>query len=86
MFTAGGLNEFADVSVIFAQSVRNLGDQTSLASAFLIMAGIGGAILPFLQGWMVDVIGLRLSFLLPCAGYLVLMGVGLKMRQPPAIS
>lgn len=72
--------------VIFAQSVRNLGDKTSLASAFLIMAGIGGAILPFLQGWMVDVIGLRLSFLLPCAGYLVLMGVGLKMRQPPAIS
>lgn len=72
--------------VIFAQSVRNLGDKTSLASAFLIMAGIGGAILPFLQGWMVDVIGLRLSFLLPCAGYLVLMGVGLKMRQPSAIS
>ena len=72
--------------VIFAQSVRNLGDKTSLASAFLIIAGIGGAILPFLQGWMVDVIGLRLSFLLPCAGYLVLMGVGLKMRQPPAIS
>lgn len=72
--------------VIFAQSVRNLGDKTSLASAFLIMAGIGGAILPFLQGWMVDVLGLRLSFLLPCAGYLVLMGVGLKMRQPPAIS
>ncbi|MFP2516163.1 MFS transporter [Buttiauxella agrestis] len=72
--------------VIFAQSVRNLGDKTSLASAFLIMAGIGGAILPFLQGWMVDVIGLRLSFLLPCAGYLVLMGVGLKMCQPSAIS
>lgn len=72
--------------VIFAQSVRNLGDKTSLASAFLIMAGIGGAILPFLQGWMVDVIGLKLSFLLPCAGYLVLMGVGLKMRQPLAIS
>lgn len=72
--------------VIFSQSVRNLGDKTSLASAFLIMAGIGGAVLPFLQGWMMDVIGLRMSFLLPCAGYLVLILVGLKMRQPLVIT
>lgn len=72
--------------VIFAQSVRNLGDKTSLASAFLIMAGIGGAVLPFLQGWLVDAAGLRLSFLLPCAGYLVLITVGVKMRQPQSIS
>lgn len=72
--------------VIFSQSVRNLGDKTSLASAFLIMAGIGGAVLPFLQGWMMDVVGLRMSFLLPCAGYLVLMLVGLKMRQPLVIT
>lgn len=72
--------------VIFSQSVRNLGDKTSLASAFLIMAGIGGAVLPFLQGWMMDVVGLRMSFLLPCAGYLVLILVGLKMRQPLVIT
>lgn len=71
--------------VIFSQSVRNLGDKTSLASAFLIMAGIGGAVLPFLQGWMMDAVGLRLSFLLPCAAYGVLMWVGLKMRQPLAV-
>ncbi|OAT34646.1 GGP family predicted mannose transporter [Buttiauxella brennerae ATCC 51605] len=72
--------------VIFSQSVRNLGDKTSLASAFLIMAGIGGGVLPFLQGWMMDVIGLRLSFLVPCAAYLLLLLVGLKMRQPAAAS
>ena len=72
--------------VIFSQSVRSLGDKTSLASAFLIMAGIGGAVLPFLQGWMMDVVGLRMSFLLPCAGYLVLILVGLKMRQPLVIT
>lgn len=71
--------------VIFSQSVRNLGDKTSLASAFLIMAGIGGAVLPFLQGWMMDAVGLRLSFLLPCAAYGVLMWVGLKMHQPLAV-
>ncbi|MEW7313527.1 MFS transporter [Buttiauxella gaviniae] len=71
--------------VIFSQSVRNLGDKTSLASAFLIMAGIGGAVLPFLQGWMMDAVGLRLSFLLPCAAYGVLMWVGLKMRQPLSV-
>jgi FHS family L-fucose permease-like MFS transporter len=72
--------------VIFSQSVRNLGEKTSLASAFLIMAGIGGAVLPFLQGWLMDVVGLRISFLLPFAGYLLLMLVGLRMRQPPVIT
>jgi FHS family L-fucose permease-like MFS transporter len=72
--------------VIFSQSVRNLGDKTSLASAFLIMAGIGGAVLPFLQGWLMDVVGLRISFLLPFASYLLLMLVGLRMRQPPVIT
>jgi FHS family L-fucose permease-like MFS transporter len=72
--------------VIFSQSVRNLGEKTSLASAFLIMAGIGGAVLPFLQGWLMDIVGLRISFLLPFAGYLLLMLVGLRMRQPPVIT
>lgn len=37
------------------------------------MAGIGGGVLPFIQGMMIDLLGLHLSFWLPALGYLFLL-------------
>ncbi|MFG3447860.1 MULTISPECIES: L-fucose:H+ symporter permease [unclassified Stenotrophomonas] len=62
---------------IFALSIERLGALTNKASSLLIMAIVGGAIIPFLQGLLADRIGLHLSFILPllCYGYILFYGV-----------
>ncbi|OEZ00052.1 L-fucose:H+ symporter permease [Stenotrophomonas sp. BIIR7] len=62
---------------IFALSIERLGPLTNKASSLLIMAIVGGAIIPFLQGLLADRIGLHLSFILPllCYGYILFYGM-----------
>ncbi len=62
---------------IFALSIERLGPLTSKASSLLIMAIVGGAVVPFLQGLLADRIGLHHSFILPllCYGYIIFYGL-----------
>ena len=62
---------------IFALSIERLGPLTSKASSLLIMAIVGGAIVPYLQGVLADRIGLHHSFILPllCYGYIIFYGL-----------
>ena len=62
---------------IFALSIERLGALTNKASSLLIMAIVGGAVVPYLQGVLVDGIGVQASFLLPlvCYGYIVFYGL-----------
>ena len=62
--------------VIFTLSIKNLGERTEQASGLLIMAGIGGAIIPLLQALVADNGSLLLSLVIPvfCYGYIVSFG------------
>jgi len=62
---------------IFALSIERLGSLTNKASSLLIMAIVGGAIIPLLQGMLADGFGLQASFILPllCYGYIVFYGI-----------
>ncbi|WP_313252493.1 L-fucose:H+ symporter permease [Stenotrophomonas sp.] len=62
---------------IFALSIEGLGPLTSKGSSLLIMAIVGGAIVPYLQGQLADRIGLHHSFVLPllCYGYIIFYGL-----------
>ncbi|UBB26989.1 L-fucose:H+ symporter permease [Pseudoxanthomonas japonensis] len=62
---------------IFALSIERLGPLTNKASSLLIMAIVGGAIIPLLQGMLADRIGLHHSFILPllCYGYIIFYGL-----------
>ncbi|HPO12533.1 MAG TPA: sugar MFS transporter [Candidatus Hydrogenedentes bacterium] len=63
---------------IFALGIFGLGDKTKKASAFLVMAIMGGAVLPKLMGHVADVYDMSRSFIVPmccfvfiaCYGYL----------------
>lgn len=55
---------------IFTLSIRKLGKHTPKASGILIMAIVGGAIIPLLQGIFADLIGLQLAFIIPMLCYL----------------
>jgi FHS family L-fucose permease-like MFS transporter len=69
---------------IFALGIERLGPMTSKASSLLIMAIVGGAIIPYVQGVFADHIGLQHAFFLPllCYLYIVFYGVsGSKIRS-----
>ncbi|MDF1662000.1 MAG: sugar MFS transporter [Planctomycetota bacterium] len=64
-------------SNIFTLSIEGLGDYKSQGSSLLVMMIIGGALLPPLQGLIVDQTGsMPLSFLLPASAYLYLAYFG----------
>ncbi len=62
---------------IFALAIERLGPMTSKASSLLIMAIVGGAVIPLLFGVLADRIGLQHAFFLPllCYLYIVFYGV-----------
>jgi FHS family L-fucose permease-like MFS transporter len=69
---------------IFALGIERLGPMTSKASSLLIMAIVGGAVIPQLQGMLADHIGLQHAFVLPllCYLYIVFYGAsGSKIRS-----
>ncbi|HWX66927.1 MAG TPA: sugar MFS transporter [Rhodanobacter sp.] len=73
---------------IFALSIERLGPMTSKASSLLIMAIVGGAVIPYLLGLFADHIGLQHAFVLPllCYAYIIFYGLrGSRIRSAASI-
>lgn len=79
---ATGLFNSIMFPTIFSLAIERLGPLTNKASSLLIMAIVGGAVIPLLQGMLADRIGLHLSFLLPIACYLYIIFYGLVGSRP----
>jgi len=92
--TTGGLAKWAVVSIglfnsimfptIFALAITRLGALTGQASSLLVMAIVGGAVIPLAMGWLADNHGLQLSFLLPALCYLYIAFYAWKGSRLPA--
>jgi FHS family L-fucose permease-like MFS transporter len=69
---------------IFTLGIANLGPLTGHGSGLLIMAIVGGAIIPLLFGALADMpaIGLHHAFLLPAVCYLYIAYYGLSGSRP----
>jgi len=66
-------------SNIFTLAIKDLGKHTSQGSSLLVMMILGGAILPFIQGYIADVFnGYHYSFFIPIIAYLYLVYYGWK--------
>ena len=63
---------------IFSMALNKLGPLTGQGSGVLCMAIVGGALVPFAQGFLADTIGLQMSFLVPAACYIFILFFGLK--------
>ena len=63
-------------SNIFTLSIRGLGKDTSQGSSLLVMMIVGGAIMPAIQGALMDGVGVRWSLGIVLIGYLYLMVFG----------
>ncbi|RDS85226.1 L-fucose:H+ symporter permease [Dyella psychrodurans] len=96
MTTSGALAMYSIVAIglfnsimfptIFSLGIERMGPLTGKASSLLIMAIVGGGVMPYLQGFLADNIGVQHAFLLPllCYAYIVFYGLrGSHIRTAP---
>jgi len=67
---------------IFALALVGLGRHTGEGSGLLCMAIVGGAIVPVIQGYFADHVGILYSFLVPVVCYLYIVFYGLYGHRP----
>jgi FHS family L-fucose permease-like MFS transporter len=65
---------------IFTISLRGLGEHTKAGSSFLVMAIVGGAVIPPLMGLVSDANSINLAFFVPAACFAVVGAFGFKSR------
>ena len=89
MWSVIGIGLFNSIMfpTIFTLGIEGLGPLTPKASSLLVMAIVGGAVIPLLQGVLADRIGVQLAFVLPmlCYAYIAwyaLQGSGPLARLP----
>jgi FHS family L-fucose permease-like MFS transporter len=70
---------------IFALALSGLGQRTGEGSGMLCMAIVGGAIVPVIQGFAADHIGILSSFIVPMACYLYIVFYGLRGHKPATV-
>jgi FHS family L-fucose permease-like MFS transporter len=64
---------------IFALGIKDLGEETKLASSFLVMSIIGGAFAPLLMGQISDKTGsMQIAYIVPLLCFVVVLYYGLR--------
>jgi FHS family L-fucose permease-like MFS transporter len=71
---------------IFTLGIAKLGPLTGDGSGLLVMAIVGGAIIPLLQGALADKIGIHHAFILPAICYLYIVFYAFKGSRPVAVA
>lgn len=71
---------------IFTLAIDGLGKHTGQASGILCTAIVGGAILPVVQGFFADNIGIHHAFFVPVLCYIFIAYYGLKGHKPTYIT
>jgi MFS transporter, FHS family, L-fucose permease len=69
---------------IFAMGVKNLGSKTKIGSSFMIMAIVGGAIMPYFMGKIADNFQTHVAFILPLICFVVVALYALSYKRMTA--
>jgi FHS family L-fucose permease-like MFS transporter len=62
---------------IFALGIRGLGEDTKLGSSLIVMAIVGGAIMPLFMGWLADRFSMRVGFSMPLICFVFILAYAL---------
>ena len=71
---------------IFTLAIDGLGKHTGQASGILCTAIVGGAIVPVVQGYFADTIGIHHAFFIPVLCYLYVAYYGIKGHTPGVLA
>ena len=71
---------------IFTLGIEKFGALTGKVSSLLVMAIVGGAVVPLLQGALADRVGVQHAFVLPlvCYAYIIYYGLRGSRVEPAA--
>lgn len=82
VYALGGLGFFMSIMfpTIFALGIDGIGDDTKPGSSWLIMSIVGGAILPYAMGTLIDMNhdNIQIGYSIPLVCYLIIMLFGIK--------
>ncbi|MBU6410599.1 MAG: hypothetical protein KGR98_09445, partial [Verrucomicrobia bacterium] len=70
---------------IFSLGIHGLGEKTKIASSFIVMSIVGGAIMPFLMGWLADNWGMRIGFVMPLMCFILIAAYAASWRKLEAL-
>lgn len=78
MYSILGIGIFNSImfSNIYTLAISGLGKYTSQGSSLVVMAILGGAIVPIFQGYLADVFGVQQSFIIPVFCYIAILIFG----------
>lgn len=66
---------------IFALGIKNLGQQTKMASSFMVMSIVGGALIPLVLGYVALTINIQTAYVVPLLCFVVIVYFGWKGHQ-----
>jgi FHS family L-fucose permease-like MFS transporter len=85
VYALGSIGFFMSIMfpTIFALGIEGLGDQTKTASSWLIMSIVGGAILPYGMGSLIDYAGdsIQIGYIVPLVCFVVVLAYGWRGRS-----
>jgi FHS family L-fucose permease-like MFS transporter len=61
---------------IYGVALHGLGEDTKIGAAGLVMAILGGALVPLVQAAMIDTYGAAVSYIVPAVCFLLVAGYG----------
>jgi FHS family L-fucose permease-like MFS transporter len=72
---------------IFALGIQGLGEETKIASSFIVMSIVGGAFIPVVMGRISDSTGgnIQLSYIAPMLCFAVVLFFALRQKNNPVI-
>ncbi len=92
IFLGGRLSVYALIGVeffmsimyptIFALAIRGLGEKTKIASSFMVMAIVGGALFPVLMGKISDLSSIQKAYIVPAFCFAVIFYFSIKTKAP----
>jgi fucose permease len=66
---------------IFSLGIHGLGEKTKIASSFIVQSIVGGALMPFVMGWLADHWGMRIGFLMPLLCFVCIAAYAASWRK-----
>jgi MFS transporter, FHS family, L-fucose permease len=63
---------------IFALGIKNLGSQTKIASSFMVMSIVGGALIPLALGYISNKVNIQAAYSVPLVCFMVILYYGWK--------
>ena len=65
---------------IFSLAIHGLGDKTKMASSYIVMSIVGGAVFPVIMGKVSDMFDIQLAYIVPGVCFFIVLYFAIKVK------